>query len=263
MRIRQTITLFLLMVTFLCGSAEAQFGAKTKGSRTKGSGAKGSSTKGSSTKGSGAKGSGAKGSSSKGSGAKGSGTKKLLTESYQVKFETSAGDIYIEVHPEWAPIGATHFKDLVDAKFYDDARFFRVLDNFMAQVGMHADPKQHAKFSAIKIKDEAVKKSNTRGYISYGKSSLPNSRSTHIFINFGNNSYLDRSGFAPFAKVIKGMDVVDKLYSGYGSKSTNQGAIAQEGNTYLKKNFPKLDYIKTARVLQKKDEVKAERVSPK
>ena len=88
---------------------------------------------------------------------------------------------------------------------------------------------------------------------------MPNSRSTHIFFNFGNNRYLDGSGFSPFAKVIKGMDVVGKLYNGYGSKSTNQQAIAQQGNVYLKKKFPKLDYIKIARILKKKDEVKEEK----
>ncbi len=220
MRITRTITLMALMVTFLCSTADAQRGSKKKGS-----------------------------------GMKGSGRKELLTKTYQVKFETSKGDIVIEVHPEWAPIGATHFKMLVDAKFYDDARFFRVIDKFMAQVGMNGDPKVHAKFSAIKIQDEAVKKSNQRGYVTYGQSSARNSRSTHIFINYGNNRHLDKN-FPPFAKVVKGMNVVDKLYSGYGPGKISQGDIAEKGNRYLKRNFPKLDYIKTARVLKPEEEVK-------
>ena len=149
---------------------------------------------------------------------------------------------------------------LIDEKFYDEARFFRVVDNFVAQVGMHADPKVHAKFSAMKIKDEAVKKSNTRGYICYAKPPFRDSRSTQIFINYKDNSGLDRQGFPPFAKVIKGMDVVDKLYSGYGSDKVKQHILAAQGNKYLKANFPKLDYIKTARVLKKKDEVKEEKI---
>ncbi len=220
MRITQTMTVMVLVVTCLCSAANGQVSSRAKGSGTK---------------------------------------KKLLTETYQVKFETSQGDIVIEVHPEWAPIGATHFKMLVDAKFYDNARFFRVIKDFMAQAGMNADPKVHAKYSAIKIKDEAVKKSNRRGYVSFGKSQLPNSRSTHIFINYGNNSYLDRSGFSPFAKVLKGMDVVDKFYNQYDSRNIKQYKIAEQGDKYLKQNFPKLDYIKTARVLKKKDEIKAEK----
>ncbi len=175
-------------------------------------------------------------------------------ETFRVKLETSKGDVVLEVHPEWAPNGAAQFKKAVEAKFYDECRFFRVLDGFMAQVGMNGDPAVHAKWTEESIKDDPVMASNTRGMVTFAQTSLPNSRTTQFFINFGDNSFLDRQRFAPFAKVVEGMDVVDKLYNGYGEGAPNgngpsQGRIAAEGNDYLKERFPRLDYIKTARVV--------------
>jgi peptidyl-prolyl cis-trans isomerase A (cyclophilin A) len=179
-------------------------------------------------------------------------------EVFYVKFETSKGDVVLEVHPEWAPIGAAHFKELVEAKFYDDCRFFRVLDGFMAQIGMNGDPKVQAKWGEATIKDEPVKKSNKRGFVTYAKSGLPNSRSTQIFFNYGDNANLDADGFAPFALVTKGMTVLDKLHSGYGEGAPNgrgpsQDGIRVQGNEYLNKSFPKLDYVKKATVISKAD----------
>jgi cyclophilin family peptidyl-prolyl cis-trans isomerase len=169
---------------------------------------------------------------------------------YQVKFETSNGDFIIEVTRDLAPIGADHFKELVEAKFYDGCRFFRIVPGFVAQVGMNGDPEVHKIWGDKNINDEPVKTTNARGTITFAKTSQPNSRSTQLFINFGNNRRLDGMGFAPFGKVIKGMDVVDSFYSGYG-ESPNQGMIGSRGNAYLNEKFPKLDYIKKATVLKK------------
>lgn len=175
-------------------------------------------------------------------------------ETYKVRFETSKGDFVVEVHPEWAPIGAAHFRELVDAGFYDDTRFFRVIDGFMAQVGMNGDPEVHAQWSERTIPDEPTKQSNTRGFVTFARTGMPNSRSTQIFINYGDNSQLDNQGFAPFGKVVEGMDVVDSLYSGYGEgaprgRGPDQQLIRESGNKYLNAQFPELDYIITAGVI--------------
>ncbi|MBX3442079.1 MAG: peptidylprolyl isomerase [Planctomyces sp.] len=185
-------------------------------------------------------------------------TPKAAADVFYVKLETSKGDIILEVHPDWAPIGAAHFKELVEAKFYDDCRFFRVLDGFMAQIGMNGDPKVHAEWGEKTIKDEPTKRSNKRGFVTYAKSGLPNSRSTQFFINYGDNSFLDNQGFAPFAIVVEGMAVADGLYKEYGEgapmgRGPSQESIRSRGNEYLNQNFPKLDYVKTARVVDKSE----------
>jgi peptidyl-prolyl cis-trans isomerase A (cyclophilin A) len=173
-------------------------------------------------------------------------------ETFRVKFETSAGHFVVEVHPDWAPKGAARFKELVEAKYYDECRFFRVIEGFMAQFGMNGDPEVNAKWDAKEIQDDPVKQSNTRGRMTFATSG-PNTRTTQLFINFGNNKGLDSQGFSPFAEVVEGMEVVDKLYNGYGEgapqgNGPSQGRIAREGNKYLNDKFPKLDYIKTARI---------------
>lgn len=169
---------------------------------------------------------------------------------FQVKFETSKGDFVVEVHPDWAPNGAARFKELVENKVFDDARFFRVIEGFMVQFGIAADPKVSAEWRNKQIKDDRVSQSNTRGMVTFATAG-PNTRTSQIFINFGNNAFLDNQGFAPFAKIVEGMDVVDSLYNGYGEGAPNgngpsQGRIQSEGNAYLTKDFPKLDYIKKA-----------------
>lgn len=175
---------------------------------------------------------------------------------YQVKFDTSKGPFIVEVHRDWAPNGADHLYTLVQEKFYDDVRFFRVIDGFMAQFGMNGDPEVNAKWSDQNIKDDPVKESNKRGFVSFAMTSAPNSRSTQLFVNYADrNSQLDSHGFAPIGKVIEGMEVVDSLYSDYGEgapsgNGPSQGRIASEGNAYLNKEFPKLDYIKTARIVE-------------
>jgi peptidyl-prolyl cis-trans isomerase A (cyclophilin A) len=151
----------------------------------------------------------------------------------------------VEVHTDWAPIGADRFYNLVKHGYYDGCRFFRVLPGFMVQFGINGNPAIQRNWENANISDEPVKQGNTRGNISYAKSSAPNSRTTQVFINFADNSRLNRDGFAPFGKVISGMEVVDKIYSGYGQQP-DQSRIQGEGNAYLTKSFPKLDYIKKA-----------------
>jgi peptidyl-prolyl cis-trans isomerase A (cyclophilin A) len=170
-------------------------------------------------------------------------------ETYKAKFDTSAGVFVIEVHRDWAPLGADRFYNLVKNGFYDDVRFFRVLDGFMAQFGMNGEPKIQAAWGRANFMDDPVKQSNKRGFLTFAKSSAPNSRSTQVFINFVDNANLDAQGFAPFGQVVEGMDKVDKLYSGYGRQNVpDQGKITAEGNAYLAKEYPKLDYIKKATI---------------
>jgi peptidyl-prolyl cis-trans isomerase A (cyclophilin A) len=174
-------------------------------------------------------------------------------EVYQAKFETSQGDFVIEVHRDWAPRGADRFYNLVAGGFYDGCRFFRVIDGFMAQVGINGDPKISAAWKTATIPDDPVKRSNTRGFVSFAMAG-PNTRTTQIFINYGDNSRLDGMNFPPFGRVTDGMPVVDNLYSGYGEgaprgRGPDQGKIQTQGNAYLEAEFPRLDYIKTATIL--------------
>jgi len=176
-------------------------------------------------------------------------------EKYQVKFETSKGDFVVEVYRDWSPYGANRLYYLVKNGFYDNVRFFRVIDGFMAQFGYHGDPRVTAVWSEMTFPDDPVTQSNARGYVTFAKRADPNSRSANLFINLVDNAYLDASGFSPLGRVIEGMAVVDQLYSGYGEgapqgNGPEQGRIAQEGNEYLDKYFPALDYIKKARILQ-------------
>jgi len=172
-------------------------------------------------------------------------------ETFKAKLDTSKGPVVITVHRAWAPIGADRFYNLVKNGFYDDCRFFRVLDNFMAQIGINGNPSVQSNCKSATIQDDPVKESNKRGFVTFAKTGLPNSRSTQIFINFKDNSSLDKQGFAPFGEVTTGMEVVDKLYSGYGEgapsgRGPEQGKVQAEGNAYLTKDFPKLDYIRKA-----------------
>jgi peptidyl-prolyl cis-trans isomerase A (cyclophilin A) len=170
-------------------------------------------------------------------------------ETFKAKFDASKGVIVIEVHRDWAPLGADRFYNLVKNGFYDGCRFFRVLDGFMAQVGMNGDPSIQRVWGNANFRDDPVKGSNKRGYVTFAKASAPNSRSTQFFINYGDNSRLDADGFAPFGQVVTGMDLVDMLYKGYGSSNVpDQGRITAEGNTYLMKEYPKLDFIKKATI---------------
>lgn len=174
---------------------------------------------------------------------------------FRVRFETTKGDFLVEVHPTWAPHGAERFRQLVEIGFYDDCAFFRVIDGFMAQFGINGDPQVHAQWADKNIPDDPVRQSNTRGMVTFAMTGMPNSRSTQLFINYGDNSFLDQQRFAPFGKVVEGMDVVESLYKGYGEGAPNgtgpnQMLLREQGNAYLKEKFPRLDYIKRAYLLQ-------------
>jgi len=166
---------------------------------------------------------------------------------FKVKFETSKGPFVVQVNRDWAPNGADRFYNLVKNGFYDNTRFFRVIKGFMVQFGIHGDPKIAAPWRTAKIPDDQVRQSNKRGFITYATSG-PNSRTTQVFINFGDNAGLDRQGFAPFGQVISGMDNVDKLYAGYGEGAPSgtgpdQSQIQTGGNAYLNNYFPSLDRV--------------------
>ncbi len=174
---------------------------------------------------------------------------------FKARFETSKGNFVIEVHRDWAPSGADRFYYLVRNGFYDDVRFFRVMQGFMVQFGMSGDPKVSGVWRNQHMYDDSVKQSNKRGFVTYAKGG-PNTRTTQVFINFGDNGRsLDGQGFAPFGQVVEGMDVVDKLYSGYGDGAPRgqgpvQTDIHNQGNAYLDKNFPMLDKILKATVVE-------------
>lgn len=175
-------------------------------------------------------------------------TNETAPATYKVNMDTSKGMVVIEVTRADAPMGADRFYNLVKAKYFDGARFFRVLPGFMAQFGLAADPSV-SKTWDVPIQDDPVKTSNVRGAVTFAATSEPNSRSTQLFINFADNARLDSSGFAPFGKVVSGMENVDQIYSG-DRENPDQGRIQAEGNAYLQKEFPNLDYIKTARIAE-------------
>ncbi|MDR3721356.1 MAG: peptidylprolyl isomerase [Candidatus Acidoferrales bacterium] len=168
-------------------------------------------------------------------------------EVFQAKFVTTKGDFVVEVTRAWAPLGADRFYNLVKHGFFTDAAFFRNLPGFMVQFGLSADPEVNKVWHNANIKDDPGKQSNAPGMITFATAG-PNTRTTQLFINFGNNTFLDSQGFSPFGKVISGMDVVQKLYSGYGERP-DQGSITNQGKAYLDKNFPNLDSIKSAAIV--------------
>jgi peptidyl-prolyl cis-trans isomerase A (cyclophilin A) len=166
---------------------------------------------------------------------------------YRARFETSIGPFVIEVTRDWAPGGADRFYNLVRHGFFDGARFFRVIPGFMAQFGISGDPAIAARWRTAVIPDDPVKQHNTRGMLTFATAGM-NTRTTQMFINFGDNSRLDEQGFAPLGHVVEGMDVVDRIYSGYG-ESPDQNMIQMRGNAYLAGQFPKLDTIAHATIV--------------
>ena len=175
-------------------------------------------------------------------------------DTFQARFSTTKGSFTIEVTRSLAPNGADRFYNLVRSGYFNDVAFFRVVPGFMCQFGIHGDPAVAAKWRDANISDDAVKGSNARGTITFATAG-PNTRTTQLFINFGDNANLDGQGFSPFGKVVEGgMAVVDKLNGEYGDgapfgRGPDQGRIQSEGNSYLKKDFPNLDYIKSASIL--------------
>lgn len=172
-------------------------------------------------------------------------------EKYKVELDTTKGPIVIEVHRDWAPNGADRFYELVKSGYYTDVAFFRVINGFMVQFGISGDPALNSEWRAKPISDDSVKASNSRGTVTFAMAG-PNTRTTQVFINFVDNSRLDGMGFAPFGKV-SDMTTVDSLYDGYGEgaprgRGPAQGRMQGEGNSYLRESFPKLDYIKSAKI---------------
>jgi peptidyl-prolyl cis-trans isomerase A (cyclophilin A) len=177
--------------------------------------------------------------------------KDKAPETYQVKFTTTRGDFTATVTRAWAPIGADRFYNLVKHHFYDNAGFFRVVPGFVVQFGISAYPPVAAAWANANIKDEPVIGSNKRGYLTYAKTSLPNTRSTQVFINLKDNPGLDPQGFSPFGVVdAPGMKVVEMLYDQYGDNGPDQDQLTRLGKSYVDKNFPKIDTIKSATLVE-------------
>ncbi|MCX5757648.1 MAG: peptidylprolyl isomerase [Candidatus Hydrogenedentes bacterium] len=166
---------------------------------------------------------------------------------FKVKCECSNGTFVVEVHKDWAPLGAAQFEKLVKEGFYDEGRFFRVVPNFVVQFGLAADPQVSAKWRGQRLQDDPVKQTNAAGTLTFATSG-PNTRTTQLFINLVDNARLDGMGFAPFGKVIEGMDVVKAITPKYGEQP-NQQMIEMQGSAYLKAQFPDMDYIKKATII--------------
>ncbi len=180
-------------------------------------------------------------------------------EQFRAKFETTEGDFVIEFNRDWAPNGADRAYNLVKIGYFDGIAFFRVIDNFMAQFGIHAHPEVNKAWEEAAIDADTLEKSNTRGRVTFAQKANPDTgqsdpatRTTHLFINYGDNSALDDQQFVPVGEVVEGMEVVEKLYSGYGGgppTGPNQKDAMEKGSSYLQQDFPRLDYIKNAEIL--------------
>jgi len=174
---------------------------------------------------------------------------------YKVRMQTSKGDVMILVHRDWSPLGADHFYELTKMHFYDGNRFFRCLPGFVVQWGINGDADKNKTWREIAIRDDPPKVSNKTGTVVFAMAG-PNSRTTQVFVNLGDNSAaLDAQGFTPFGEVIQGMDKIASVYMEYGDgppngAGPNQAAIADIGNAYLEEHYPKLDYVKTARIVE-------------
>jgi cyclophilin family peptidyl-prolyl cis-trans isomerase len=183
------------------------------------------------------------------------GTAAPVPAVFHVRVETSAGAFVIEAHRNWAPHGVDRLHELVQAGYFDDSRFFRVVPGFIAQFGIAGGPKVASAWRSRTIPDDPVVQSNKRGFISYAMTG-PDTRSTQIFINMADNSRLDAQGFAPIGQVVEGMEVVEKLYSRYGETSGGgmragrQQKMFEEGNAWLDREFTKLDRLVRATIVK-------------
>jgi peptidyl-prolyl cis-trans isomerase A (cyclophilin A) len=173
--------------------------------------------------------------------------------SFKVEFETTKGNFTVTFFRDWGPIGVDRLHHLVKIGYFEDIAFYRVIDGFMAQFGSHGDPEINKAWMFAALKDDPVKEKNSKGRFTFANRG-PNTRSNQFFINTADNPYLDNMGFAPLGEVTDGMDIVEDLYAGYGEgaprgRGPHQGKIVAEGNAYLKANFPKLDYVKSAKIV--------------
>lgn len=177
----------------------------------------------------------------------------IAPDTFKVLLETTQGDLIVEVYREWAPLGADRFYSLIRNGYYQDVAFFRNISGFMTQFGIHGEPAVSDAWRVARIDDDSVRANNVRGSISFAMAG-PNTRTVQLFINHGDNSRLDAMGFAPFGRVTGGMDTVDRLYSGYGEgapqgRGPSQDRIQAEGNAYLRSEFPLMDFLVRARIL--------------
>lgn len=175
------------------------------------------------------------------------GASAAAPDSFRVAFETTRGNFVVDVIRAWSPRGVDRFHELVDAGYFTDVAFIRVLPGFVAQFGMHGDPAVNRRWEDAPILDDPVVQSNKRGTIVFATSG-PNTRGNQFFINYSDNTRLDGMGFSPFGRVVEGMSVVDSIYAGYG-EAPDQARVGAEGNSYLKREFPRLDFIKSARIV--------------
>jgi len=180
--------------------------------------------------------------------------KTAVPDVFRVKFTTTQGDFVVEATRAWAPRCVDRFHELVNMRYFDENRFFRVVPGFVAQFGVHKDYDIHDRLRKYFILDDTTKEKNLRGTLAFAQSD-PNTRATEIFINLADNAALDAQNFDPFAKVVSGMDVVDKFYSGYGElmpegKYIDPNRVENGTNAYLEPHFPKLDYIRRAAFLK-------------
>ena len=171
-------------------------------------------------------------------------------DQFQIRFSTTKGSFIVQAVRSWSPLGVDRLYNLVKIGYFTDVAFFRVMPDFIAQFGMHGDPNINSMWENANLQDEPVKQSNQRGFMTYAmKPGIPNSRSTQFFINYKDNSFLDAQGFSPIGEVVAGIEVVDSIFSGYGQQP-NQATISGQGNAYLESQFPNLDYIRSAAIVE-------------
>lgn len=182
--------------------------------------------------------------------------RKEAPELFDVKIKTTKGDFVIEFHKSWAPIGVNRVYNLVRLGFYDDSRFYRVRENYIMQFGIAGKPEVAQAWEHIQLKDDPVTETNIRSVIAFAMTG-PDTRTTQLYINLKDNTHLDEQGFSPLGFVREGMDVVDSLYSGYGETSGGgmragkQQKLFEEGNEYLDSEFPKLDKLLKAEIIER------------
>jgi peptidyl-prolyl cis-trans isomerase A (cyclophilin A) len=177
---------------------------------------------------------------------------KKAPDTFRVRVETTKGDFIVEVTRDWSPNGADRFYNLVDIGYFDNIAIFRAIKGFMFQFGIHGVPAVSEHWSEANIPDDPNKSiSNKPGTITFAKSGAPDSRSTQLFINLGNNQALDGQGFTPFGKVVEGMDVVSQINTEYGENSPDvQGRFQSQGNAFITKRYPKIDFIKAIKLIE-------------
>jgi peptidyl-prolyl cis-trans isomerase A (cyclophilin A) len=173
---------------------------------------------------------------------------------FHVRLDTTKGPIVIDCVREWAPLGADRFYTLVKSGYYDDSAFFRVVEGKWVQFGISGRPEVAREWRTRTIPDDPFRESNVRGTVAFAFA-VKNGRATQVFVNLvDNRATHDKEPFVPFGRIVQGMDVVDALYAGYGEsalggiRAGRQDPLFERGNDHLRKNFPKLDYIRTARV---------------